>query len=65
MWEAIGNFFSALASGLGLIKQRDAEKNAADVKAAAVAGQEQKQADAATTAVAKADVKEIRNDLAE
>jgi hypothetical protein len=65
MWQTIFNFLSAVASGLGLIKQRDAEKNAADVKASAIAGQEQKQDDAANTAVAKDDVAQIRNDLAE
>ena len=65
MWNAITAVFSAVGRALGLVQQRDAEKNAADVKAAAIAVQEQKQADAATTAVAKDDVAQIRNDLAE
>ena len=65
MWETFAAFFAAVGKTLGLVAQRDAEKNAADVKAAAEAGSEQKQVDAATTAVAKDDVEEIRNDIAE
>ena len=65
MWDTFAQLFRAIATGLGFAAQRDAEKNAPDVKAAAIAGQEQKQADAATTAVAKDDVAQIRNDLAE
>jgi hypothetical protein len=65
MWNTLGALFTAVGKYLGWAQQRDAEKNAADVKAAAVAGSEQKQVDAATTAVAKDDVAQIRNDLAE
>ena len=65
MWDTFAQFFRAIATGLGLVAQRDAEKNAADVKAAARAGEVQKQVDAATTAVAENDVDEIRKDMAE
>ncbi|MGA2178796.1 MAG: hypothetical protein ABSH15_04355 [Verrucomicrobiota bacterium] len=65
MWNAVTAVFTAIGRALGLVQQRDAEKNAADVKASAIAGSEQKQVDQATEAVAKDDVTEIRNDLAE
>lgn len=65
MWNAISNFFSAVGAALGLVKQRDAEKNAADVKAAAVAVDEQKASDAETKAVSGGDLEQVRKDLAE
>lgn len=57
--------FSAFASYFGWARQRSEVNNAPDVKAAAIAKQEQKQVDNANEAVAKQDVKETRNLLAE
>jgi len=65
MWETFAQLFRAVAESVGLVRQRDTEKNAADVKAAAVAGSEQKSVDQENTAVANGDVNTIRNDLAE
>ena len=65
MWNTLTAFFSAIGKALGLVTQRDAEKNAADVKAAASAAAEQNQVDAANKAIAKGDITQIRDDLAE
>lgn len=45
--------------------QRDAEKNAPDVKAAAIAKQEQAEVDKTNKAVASGDLDEIRKEAAE
>lgn len=61
----ISAIFTFLGKATGLWAQRDAEKNAADVKAAAVASQEQNCVDQSTQAVAKKDITEIQKELAE
>jgi hypothetical protein len=50
---------------LGIWQQRDTLKNAADVKAAAVAQQEQNAQDKSKQAIASGDLKEMRNEIAE
>jgi patatin-like phospholipase/acyl hydrolase len=61
----IKSFFSAIAAGLGLAKQRDSEKNAPDVKAAAIAQDEQNAQDKTRKAIASKDIEEERRELAE
>ncbi len=61
----ISNACLAVAKVFGYRQQRDAEKNAPDVRAAAIAGQEQRQVDKTNQAIAKQDVAEIRKELAE
>lgn len=63
--EAISSFCTMIGKALGLIAQRDSEKNAADVKASKVAQQEQQRIDATTQAVAKQDIKEERREWSE
>ena len=57
--------FSAFASFFNWSKHRSEVKNAPDVKAAAIAKQEQQQVDKANKAVAGGDLDEIRKQAAE
>lgn len=61
----IGAIFTAIARALGLIQQRDSEKNAPDVKAAAVAQNEVNAQDGIKTHIANKDVTATRQDIAE
>ena len=69
MWAAIiaaiSNGFSAAGAWIGLIKQRDSEKNTAAMQAGITAQVEQSAIDKTNAAIAAKDVKEIRNELAE
>jgi patatin-like phospholipase/acyl hydrolase len=61
----IKNFFGAIMSAVGLARQRDSEKNAPDVKAAAIAQDEQNAQDKTRKAIATKDIDEERRELAE
>ena len=63
--SALAAFFNTIGTWRGLEKQRDAEKKTAEVQAGAVAAKEQAAKDKFNTALAKGDIKEIRNELAE
>jgi hypothetical protein len=65
IFATLTSAFQAIAGYFGWAKQRDAEKNAPDVKAAAVARQEQQQVDQTNKAVAQKDAEQIRKELAE
>ncbi len=63
MYDFVGAFKSgceAVAKVFGFAQHRSELNNAADVKKAALAAQEQKQHDAANKAIAKGDDDEIR-----
>jgi hypothetical protein len=62
---AIANGLKLLAGLVGWGKQRDSEKNAADVKAAAEAQDEQNAQDRTRKAIAHKDIDEERRELAE
>lgn len=62
---AIANGLKFLAGLVGWGKQRDMEKNAADVRAAAIAQDEQNAQDRTRKAIAQKDVEEERRELAE
>lgn len=62
---AIANGLKFLAGLVGWGKQRDSEKNAADVRAAAVAQDEQSAQDRTRKAIAERDIDEERRELAE
>lgn len=62
---AISNGLKFLAGLVGWGKQRDSEKNAADVKAAAEAQDEQNAQDRTRKAIAEKDIDEERRELAE
>lgn len=59
----IGQFFRALAEALGFMNKRQELKNAADVKAAEIARQEQAEKEKATRIVAEKNVDETRKEL--
>lgn len=61
----IGSLADATSSVSEQIKQRDAEKNASDVKAAAIAAKIQALVDELTTHIAQGDINAIRKDDAE
>jgi hypothetical protein len=61
----IKNFFRAIAEAVGFAKQRDSEKNAPDVRAAAQAQDEQNAQDRTRKAIAQKDIDEERRELAE
>lgn len=61
----ISNACRATAELLGFAKQRDAEHNAPDVKAAALAAQVQKELDEINRAVADRNTAQMQKDLAE
>jgi hypothetical protein len=63
--QAIAEFLGALKEGICFWRQKDAQKNTADVKAAAVAQDEVNAQDQARTAIAKQDVKATQQGLAE
>jgi hypothetical protein len=65
MIDAISNFFRAAAEFLGWSRQRDAEKNAADVKAGQAARDEQAEVDAETKATADHDADRTRSEISE
>lgn len=65
MWDSVKYFFGALFEGLGLVRSRDAEKNAPEIKANASARAEQEMRDEATREVAEGDVDKLRRDLSE
>ena len=65
MWNSIGAIFTFLGRALGLITQRDAEKNAPDVKAAQAAQNEVNAQSKTETAIKSGDLNEIRNETAE
>lgn len=65
MWASITAIFQSVAAYFGFAKQRDAEKNAPDVKAAAIGKQEQAQVDKTNKAVADGDLDAIRKQAAE
>lgn len=62
---AIANAFKLLAGLVGWGAQRDSEKNAPDVKAAAEAQDEQNAQDKTRKAIATGDIAEERRELAE
>lgn len=55
----------AIAAAFGYSKHRSELRNAPDIKAAAIAKQEQQQVDKTNKAVANQDIDQIRKDLAE
>lgn len=57
-------FFRAIAETMGFVNKRTDLKNAPDVKAAAIAVDEQKQVDRINNDVAKGDIDAIRKDVA-
>lgn len=63
--ETVGQVAEAVGSVSKEITQRDAEKNAPDVKAGAIAVEKQKAIDQANKAVAEGDLNEIRKEDAE
>lgn len=63
--EAIGNLFGAIKSVFGFAEQRETEKNAPDVQAAAAAQNEQNAQDKTRAAIAGGDIDEERRELAE
>ena len=65
MWTGLASFFSAVAEAFGLISGRSVLRNAADVKAAAIAADEQAEVDKETTATAKQDLDKTREQLSE
>ena len=65
MWASITAIFQSVAAYFGWAKQRSEVANAPDVKAAAVAKQEQAQVDKSNKAVADGDLDEIRKEAAE
>ena len=58
--STLSNLFSAVAGWFGYARQRDAEKNAPDIKAAAIAKQSQEQTDEINKTVAKGDLEKER-----
>ena len=65
MWTGLSSLFAAIAQALGLVSGRSALRNAPDVKAAAIAADEQAEVDAETAATADKDLKKTREQLAE
>ena len=65
MLECITAFFGAVGKIFGFAQQRDAEKNAAPVQAAAAAQTEQDAKDAEARATATKDLARSREELAE
>lgn len=65
MWETVTAFFQSIAQVFGFVNKRTDLKNAADVKAAAIATDEQKQIDQINKDVADGDVDAMRKDIAE
>lgn len=65
MWELITQGLRAFAETIGLINKRTDLKNAPDVKAAAIATDEQKQIDKINKDVANGDLDAMRKDIAE
>ena len=63
--DAITAGFTAIAKIFGFAQQRDAEKNAAPVQAAAAAQKEQDEQDAEKKATAAQDLAKSREELAE
>ena len=63
--DAIKNLLGLVAETIGLIRSRDAEKNAPDVQKAAAAQKEQAAEDQTRKAIANRDTKEIQRELAE
>jgi len=63
IWTFVKNGMSALASGLGLIQDRNRAANAPDVVAAAKGADDQKIKDAAGTAIKDGDVDALRKML--
>lgn len=63
--KLLGYLFKAIAAFLGFESQQSGLKNSPAMQAAALAAQEQAAADKAAQAIARQDVKELRNDLAE
>lgn len=61
----IGPIFTFLANLIGWGKQREGLKNAPDVKAAAIAQDEQNAQDKTRKAIAARDIEEERRELAE
>lgn len=61
----IGPIFTFLANLVGWGKQREGYKNAPDVKAAAIAQDEQNAQDKTRKAIAQKDIEEERRELAE
>lgn len=62
---AISNAFKFLAGVVGWGAQRDSDKNAPDVKTAAIAQDEQNAQDKTRKAIAEKDIEEERRELAE
>ncbi len=63
--ETVAAIFAAIAKFFGYETQRDAERNAPDVKAAKIAQQEQDQKAAEAKAVQERDTVQVRKNLAE
>lgn len=63
--EAAGAFFRSVAEGLGLVRQKDAELNTADMKSAAQKQDEVTAQSITEKAVQSGDVEQIRKDLSE
>lgn len=61
----ISNAFAAIGQLFGFARQRDSEKNAPAVQAAAAAQKEQNAQDKTKAALAKGDLDEIRKELSE
>ena len=65
MWSGLTSLFAAIGQALGLVSGRSALNNAPDVKAAAIAADEQAERDAETKATAAKDLTQTREQLAE
>jgi len=65
MFEGFSNFFRAIAEYFGWKRQRDAERNAPNVRAAKIAEGEQAEVDAEIKATADRDVAKTREELSE
>jgi hypothetical protein len=65
MWQAILSGIQFVGSLLGLIAQKDAQANEADVKAAKEAQDTEDERARITADVSKGDIDEIRKDIAE
>lgn len=65
MWETIGAIFQTIGAALGLVAQKDAQKNAADVKAAQEAQDAEDEKGRIEGDVAKGDLNAIQKDVAE
>lgn len=61
----LSSLFRAIAEALGLVRQRDAESNTADMKRALEAKREAVAVDRTREAIRKKDIDELRKELAD